>query len=210
MAYLLIALAVALLPRLVHENCSSRLKSLKLLCKALFIDHSQLPSVHLKMIFFCFTLFLFFNLQFLCGAIRTDQVVVPTNEIVDSPVELVDTRKTLVITKIEQDLIMNAPHGSFLKRLQKKFFLIVDRMSVYEIIRGKGINRFVVFTERVAVFFYLDLLSDHARRIGSVAIAKPMDYYERLGAFQMRRWLNKEKKQFINKRSDYRYKPLTY
>ena len=125
LGYLLITVLTAILPKLVHANCRSPLKSLKLiLCRALFIDHSRLPSVHLRLIFLFFSLFLFFNLNFLGGAIRTDQVTVPTDEIVDSPAKLVGTSKKLVVTKIELELIMTAPEGSFLRKLNRKFFFL--------------------------------------------------------------------------------------
>lgn len=200
LAYLLIAVTTTLLPRLVHANCSSRLKSLRLiLCRALFIDHSRLPSVHLRLIFFSFTLFLFFWLNFLGGSIRTDKTTKPTDEIVDSPAKLLSTSKRLAVSDKDLELLMTAPEGSYLKRLFSK--KKVDRVNgLRGLLQMKiyGINHFVIFGERVAVSYAVDLLSEHAKRIDSVAFAKSTDYYELLGAFWMLRALDKERKRFIN------------
>lgn len=67
-------------PSIVATNYD-RAKSLKLvLFHIFFLDHSQLPRVSMKfaLIFLGVNLFLFFDLLFLTGTIKTEKVIVPT------------------------------------------------------------------------------------------------------------------------------------
>ena len=201
LGFLLIAAMATALPRLTHANCNSRLKSLKLiLFRVLFMDSNRLPRAHLRRLFLFFNLFLFFCFSVLLGAIGTDKLVVSTDEIVDSPNKLLATSKTLVISDKELDLIRMAPEGSFLRRLGGKSILILEKAENLNQIKNQGIDQFVVFADTVALVYFVFLLSHHARDVGSVALMKPVDYYERLAVFQIRRNLDEERKQFLNSR----------
>ena len=121
---LLIAALAAILPRLSYANCSSRLKSLRLvLFSALFTDYKQSPRIHLRLLLLFFGLFLFLNINFISGNVKTDNVTVSTDEIVDSTSRLAATSKTLVVDAQRLDLIKKTPKGSFLEKLsEKKYF----------------------------------------------------------------------------------------
>ena len=189
------------LPRLTHANCNSRLKSLKLiLFRVLFMDPNRLPRAHLRRMFLFFNIFLFFNLIFLGANIKTDKLVVSTDEIVDSPAKLLATSKTLPISDKEIDLIRTAPEGSFLERLARKSILVMANTEQLNRIKGQGIDNFVAFADRVSIVYYVFLLAHHASEVNSIAFMKSTDYYERLGVFQMRRSLDEEQKRFINRR----------
>lgn len=200
LGYLLIAVVTTMQPKLIHANCNSRLKSLRLiLTRAMLLNQSRLSSVHLRLMFLFFSLFLFFNLNFLAGSITTEKVVVLTNEIVDSPSKLIATSKTVAFGDGESDLVKRAPEGSFLHRLSRKKVLVLD--SSKDFIRMKTeINNHVLFTSTLLVVYLTNLLSKRAKEIGSVAFIESTDYYELLGVFQMRRSLSEESKRFINSR----------
>lgn len=200
LAYLLLAITVAVLPKLVHENCNSRWKSLKLiLTRAILKNQDHLTSVHLKLMFLFFNFFIFLILNFLAGSITTDKITVRTEDIVDSPPKLISTSKTVVFGDGEEELVKTAPEGSFLNRLSKKKFLVLDSAKSFVRIQ-KELNNYVLFTSSLFVVYLTNLFSKHAKKIGSVAFIESIDFYERLCVFQIRKDLEKESKRFINSR----------
>lgn len=200
LGYLLIAAVVVALPKLVHPNYNSRLKSLKLiLTRAMLMDPTRLPSVHLKLMFLFHLFFFFFVLNFLAGSITTEKVVIPTDEICNSPSKLIATSKTVVFGDGEEDIVKGAPTNSFLDKLSKKKILVLDSPRDF-VKMQKELNNYVFFTNHLLVVFLTRLLSKHANKIGSVAFIDSKDFYERLSVLQMRRGLNKENKRFINSR----------
>lgn len=195
LGFLLVAVTILL----THTNGGSRLKCLKqVLFRALFAG--RLPNNHLKLLFFCFFVFLFFNRLFLGATIQTDKITIPTDEIVDSTSKLIDTSKKLTFHARELEPVKSAPEGSFLKRLSKKNIFVVDDLNSLMQMKAIGINRFVIFAEETRAIYFLALLSKHADEVGSVAFSKESDYYGRLDVFEMRKSLDSERKRFINNR----------
>ena len=184
---------------LTHANGSSPLKSLKLiLFRAPFMDHNQLPRVHLRLIFLFFNLFLFHNLKFLGCAIKTNKVTVPTDEIVDSTAKLLDTSKTFALNPNDLFLVKTAPKGHFLQKLSEKDYLLINGFNGFNQMKTTGLNRFVIFTQKSGAYYFLSLLSQHAKNINAVAFSKYRNYYEHLGNYRMRRSLDEKRKRFIN------------
>ena len=131
LGYLLIAAIATILPRLVGSNYRSPLKSLRLvLSKASFMDYNRLPRVHLKLMFFFFGLFLFFNLNFIGGIIKTDKCTVDSSDVVDSQAKLIGTSKTLATSMEYINLIKKAPKKPFSAEYPKRKFygLVVRRI----------------------------------------------------------------------------------
>lgn len=200
LGYLLVVAITTALPVLVHANCS-HLKSLKLvLVRALFMDTQELPSASLRLVFLFFGLFLFFNLNFLSGTVKTDKVTIETDDIIDSSDKLAGTTKTLATGWLGAALMKTAPEGSFLKKLSKKKILLVDGVVELEKVKSRGIDCCVFFANRIPLAYVMSLLSLHANDIGSIAFAKPTGHYELLTTLYMRRNLDEERKRFINSR----------
>lgn len=201
--YLLIAAFATILPKLTHQNNRTHLKSLKLvLFRAPFMDHSRLPCIALKLVLLFFNIFFFLNLNFLGSSISADKVIVPTQDVVDSSSKLIATSKTLVFNDGELDLVKRAPEGSFLKKLSGKKVLVLENARDLIRMKTEGLQEYVIFTNAIIVVFLANRLSRHAKEIGSVVFIKPIDYYERLSVFQIRRGLEVKSKSFINGRID--------
>lgn len=201
LGFLLITAVSTVLPKLTHANGSSRLKSLKLiLFRAPFMDHNQMPRIHLRLVLLRFNLFLFFNLNFLSSTIKTEKVAVPTFEIVDSDSKLVSSSKTLIIYWKELDLIRKAPKGSFLSKLSSKKILEVRYIEDLVEMKAKGVKNYVTFAASDGLFHLLNLPSRYANEIGAVEFTKATVYYERLSTVPMRRNLDEKRKRFINSR----------
>lgn len=183
------------LPKLGHA--SSSLKSLALV---LFVDHSRSPHAHLRLVFSFFSLFLFFNRNFLGAAIKTDKVTLRTDQIVDSTSKLIDTSKTLFIFKRESSLLLNAPKGSFLHRLGKKQIEVLSGLSILKRMQTVGVDRYLFFNEEVLQPYLMGLQASHAKKTGLVGFVKPSGYYEALVSLRMRQSLDPERKRFINSR----------
>lgn len=201
LGYLLMVVTTTILPKLIHENWRSPLRGLKLmLCWAPFIDHGRLPSARLRLMFSFFSLFLFFGLIILGGAMRTEKVNVPTNELVDSRAKLLAVSKTLVVNKFGSELIKMAPTGSFLKKLSTKNIFQLRTLSDVAQVEANGIEHCVIIGPRGTVFYSLQHLSTLARDTGSVGFFKPFTFFEELRSYQMRRGLEEETKKFVKSR----------
>lgn len=187
------------LVKLVHKNCKSPFKILTLvLFRALFVDPHRLPHIHLKLVLLFFSFFLFFNFNFLRGSIKTEKCTVQTDEIVDSGSKLIASSKTLVIGVREADLLKRAPEKSFLKRLFRRKFEVLNTLDELEQMKARGIDRYVLFTSEFGTIYTAILFSKHAKAVGSVIFASPTSYYESLSVFLMRQSLDKERKRLIN------------
>lgn len=162
----------------------------------LFVDYSQLPRVHLRLIFLFFDIFLFLNLLFLGNQIQTEKVLVPTDEIVDSPTKLLATKKTLTVGQGGLMLIKEAPERSFLRRLSSKEIFEISLKTVEKM--KSNIDRYVALGDEIGLSQLISLLSRHAHHIGAVAFHKQTVYYEVLLGLKIRRNLEFERKSFIN------------
>ena len=202
LGFLLIALMATIFPKLTHENGSSRPKSLKtILFHTLFIDYNQLPRVHLRLLFLSFSLFLLLNLNFLSNSIKTDKVLVPTDEIVDSISKLIKTPKTLAMDANTLSRFKTAPDGSSFKQLSKKDVITVNSLKDLNQMKSTGLHRHVIFSSHTELVYLMSLVSEHARDNGLIAFHKSTDYFETLIAFLMRRNFDEKRKRFINHKS---------
>ena len=209
LGYLMIASATAILPKLAHSTGRFRLKNLKLiLFKAPFMDHNRLPRIHLKLMFFFFSLFLFFNLNFIGGIIKTDKCTMDSSEIIDSDAKLIGTSKTL-LTNFDNDFrIKSAPKNSFLKKLTKNERLVFGKIFVNLLRRGvTKIDDYVIFTEQILMAWVLSLLARWAKTKdkNSVVFLKSTGYYETYCTFSLRRSLDAKRKRLINSRCVFRF-----
>lgn len=185
--------------KLVHQNGDVRPKILKLvLFQAVFVDHNRLPRIHLKLLFLFFSFFLVFNFNFLRGTIKTEKCTVQTDEIVDSAAKLVDTPKMLVVSLAGSGRLRSAPERSFLNRLSRRKFEVLNTLNELEQMKARGLNQYVIFSAEIGLIYTASLFSQHANDVGSVAFVSPTGYYESLSVFLMRRSLGKEQKEFIN------------
>ena len=200
LSYLLMALVITISPKLVHANCRSHVKSLKLiLFKAPFMDHNRFPRVHLRLMFLFFSLFLFFNLNFLSGNIKTEKVTIPTDQIVDSASKLIGTTKTLAMKSSEISFFKEAPENSFLNRLTRKNTFVLLYMSDFARMKAFGIHRYVIFAAELELAYVMTQLAEHGKHIGSVGYVKSTSYYEILLCYQMRRSLDEKRKRHIKR-----------
>ena len=199
LGYLLIAAVAATLPKLTPAGGSASLRNLKrLLFRALFMNHNRWPRVHLRLMFLFFSIFLFFNFNFIAGRTQTEKVTVPTDEIVDSASKLLGTSKTLIIDGFMSEILRRAPKNSLLNGLSgKKLFKV---HSLGDLRRIKAVDEYVLFIKNAALDASMLLLVQPAKRIGSVAFMKATDYFESLVAFQMRRDLDEKRKRLIDSR----------
>lgn len=150
--------------------------------------------------FLFFSFFLFFNCNFIFGAIKTDKVTVQTDQIVDSASKLIDTSKPLNIYKRESSLLLGAPEGSFLHRLGKKQIVVLRYLSDLIQIQKVGVDRYLYLNEETALPFLMNLLASSAKKANLLAFIKPTGYYEALVSLRVRANLDEERKRYINSR----------
>lgn len=197
LGWLLVVLTTTIWAKLTRSILNFRRENPKLfLFRVPFIGSSRLQLVHLKLIFWSFSLFLFLNLQLLSSTIQTEKVTVPTDEIVDSPVKLISTSKTLTVGQGGLLMIKQAPTNSFLGRLSSKEFFELSMKKLGHM--KTNIDRYVFLGDEVGLSQLIGLLSRHAHSVGMVAFRNPTVYYETLLGFKMRRNLKAKLRKFIN------------
>ena len=201
LGYALVVAVTTILSKLMHENADTRLKRLKRApFGAVFLDSNRLPSAHQKLIYLFFGLFLFFNLNFLSGTIKTEKISIDTEQIVDSAAKLLDTSRTLVLDYTSSNRVKTAPDGSFLKRLSGKAGPVVNTFSDFKKLTKNEVDRYAFFAVEIAISCIMSVLSQSAKEQDLVAFMKPTPYFESLIAMSMRRDLDDERKRFINSR----------
>ena len=199
LVYLLVSVIITILRKIAmppaHSNRRRSLESLKrILIGAPLIE--GLSSLHLRLVLLSFNWFLFLVVVLICGHIQTGNVVVPTDEIVDSSAKLLSTKKTLLINSGESDLIMKAPERSFLKKLNGKQFFKVNNLHDLASIKSNP-AQYVNFFEEAGLIYGMSLMSKFVNGSDTAAFVKSASYYERLAAFPVRKKLDEERKRFI-------------
>ena len=96
--------------------------------------------------------FLLFCLIFISGSIKIDKFSVPTDQLVDSTIKLIDTSKQLALHPKELNSVKSAPQGSLLERLSKKDILLVDGLDGLDRIKAE-INDFVIFGDQTRAIY---------------------------------------------------------
>lgn len=205
-AYLSIALLGSLVPRLVHPNFD-RLSSLKLaLLKTPFLDLNRIAHVSFRfgLLVLCFTWFLFFMQNFLSGTIKTEKVVLKTDELIDSPFKALASEKTMIIPFDQLEMIATAPESSFIRSLHtKKRFLFTGEMgkTKWSLFFERPIDSYFVFGSDVHAIFALAALAPSANSLDMFAFVQPeRSYFDAMNVFYMRRSLDENRKRFIHRR----------
>lgn len=189
-----------------YQNRKIRKASQTILWKFIF---SSVPDL-LKRVFSCkvgfmvlfFNLFIFFNLSILTNIIKTDKVVIPTDQIIDSPAKLKETDKILVILMSETE---NIKSSLLIKELierkneQDKLLVVKSKLTKEEsvAIENNGLVAYFFLMSEVGIYgTVLSLCS--TRLIDDLNLFfKPISYYESLGKFILRKNLEKKKKVFL-------------
>lgn len=199
--YLSVVAVTWIAPKLIRSNYS-RTKSLKLtLFRFFFTDVQRLFSLSYKFtaLVLSFQLFMFFNLNFLSGGIKTSKVVVNTDEIVDSISKLAHTQKTIGTIFDEKDLFVDQPDHSLLHLMSKKKMLFLDVNTDLETVVN-NIRSYIFFSKEDALLFIFSRLIPLTQSKNLVTFSEPKSYHDSLGFFYMRRSLDQERKKFIHSR----------
>ena len=119
--YLLLFLFSYIFLRKLFPFLSPIKKSKLFLSKFLYDDYTQLRALSSKvaLIFLFFNLFLFILINLLTNFIKTEAVIVNTDEIIDSNKKLLSTPKILFINYLYFDTFSSLPKNSLLFKLIK-------------------------------------------------------------------------------------------
>ena len=157
----------------------------------------------LKYILLAFNLFLFVNLSLLSNSIKTEKVVVPTDELIDSVTKFERTRKEPCFFREENDMevILNAPSNSFLSRvfknkIKRKSILchLSKKYNATEVdkLREKGLHTYFYFMKRASLLILLSYITKNANNY--LLFKKSTQYYEMQYVIYVRRSLDERRK----------------
>ena len=196
-------------------------KSKLVLSKLLFGDYTELGAFSSKiaLIFLFFNFFLFFLINLLTNFIKTDAVIVNTDEIIDSNEKLLSTPKILFTQQFHIDHYSSFPKSSLLfkliKRKKEQNQLLTGTRSnarkfLKKIMKGES-SFFFILSSKSYVLYSLFLFSVFAKN--KIIFIKPTSYHEIIFVYNMRKKLEKNKKKFINqwyviKNQNYNFKTL--
>ena len=180
----------------------SKLKKLKLiLSKLLFDDPTQLRafSSSIALIFIFFNLFLFILISLLTNFIKTEAVIVNTDELIDSEQKLLSSKKLIYISEFDFKHYSSFLKSSVLFKLGKK--IIEDnRYVTFEnlmemLLKGQS-SSFFLFDNKYEVL--RNLLPFSVMIKNPIIFMKPTNYHESNQVYYMRKNLDKRKKKFIH------------
>ena len=150
-----------------------------------------------------FSCFFFFCLNLLTGTIKTESVLVKTDEIVVRGSQLLNPKKNLAINHHDENVLRRLPENSLLKKvLEKKHFVIGLRMKseIIEQMAEEGINSFYFLARDLILLRVLSLLAPYGNFTGMVAFRAPKKYHEWLTVFYFRSNLDEQRKRFLRRR----------
>ena len=180
-------------------------KSKLVLFKLLFDDYTQLRAFSPKtaLISLFFNLFLFILINFLTNFIKTDSVIVNTDELIDSNEKLLSTSKILFAGIFEISYFINFPKNSLLfkvfnrKKENYQYFTTESNLTkIYEIMDKGESSTLFIFGTKPTVLITLLSLAECTKN--SIIFMKPTIYHEKIYVYNMRKKLEKIKKKFIN------------
>ena len=180
-------------------------KSKLILSKLLYGDYTQIRALspEVAIIFLFFNLFLFILISLLTNFIKTDAVIVNTDEIIDSDEKLLSTSKIIFTQYHLLEYFNSFPKNSLLfklfKRKREDNQYITREFNATEIVKiiftGKSSSLFV-FDTKMSVFFSLWGCAMYMKN--PIIFKKHTNYHEIYFIYQMRKKLEKNKKKFIN------------
>ena len=144
-------------------------------------------------------------LNILCGFIKTDSVIVNTDEIIDSYDKLNATSKYLSTFKDEAKFMIEAPNNSFLNQLYKKkiknneIYLLPLHVDdkLRETMLGNRMELGFFFSEKLVNLLILSLASVYIT--DRIVFVKPFNYYENFKVIYLRKSLEASKKAFFHR-----------
>lgn len=149
---------------------------------------------------FFFNCFLVLNLNFLSNTIKTESVVVKTDDIIVSGFQMVNPEKKLVTVDCDYNVLRSLPANSLLKKVSEKKPLLLGREGNSEVIDKifeQGVNTFYFLARDTVVFGLLFVYSPYGRSAGKVAILTSKKYHEWLTSFSLRSSLDEPRKRFL-------------
>ena len=134
-----------------------------------------------SLLFVSLNLFLFFNLNFLNATIKTESVVVNTNEIIDSTNDKLKSNKIFALHYNDEFLLTKAPKCSFFQKLyskkvnQNQIYIIRQNSSGINEIIVNGAIKYLLFSNDLSLNNFLSLISRH---VNFILFVKAKHYYE--------------------------------
>ena len=207
LGYLAVKLSTFLFLKLSNPNHNFA-KNLKLILLKMFSINRNL-TFKLALLFLSLDLFLFFNLNFLSGSIKTNSVAVNTNEIIDSISQLMNNDKTLTLGFSDEFLLTNALENSFLKKMydkkakQNTLYIIQQSQSIDSINKfiDAGLDSYLFFGTGLGIIYLSSILSNYVDK-NLVVFMKPRVFYEILCSFPFRKNLHEIKKKHIQQSAE--------
>ena len=180
-------------------------KSKLISSKLLYDDYTQLRAFSSKiaLIFLFFNLFLFILINLLTNFIKTEAVIVNTDELIDSNEKLLTTSKILLTTDFKLDYLNTSPKKSllfkFFNRKKENYQYVTPQSNwtkILKMIKKGESSSFFIFDNKPTVLFNLISFAMYTKN--PIIFMKPTSYHELKYVYCMRKNLEKKKKKFIN------------
>ena len=202
--YLAIKLSIFVFLKLSSHNGAGFIKYLKLTLFGVTNFNEALSST-LSLLFLSLNLFLFFNLNFLSGTIKTESVIVDQTQLIDSIDEIINNDKKIIINFSDVFVLADAPGNSFFKKLydrkreQNKILVIPQDKGVQILSKviEQGLTKYFFFSIETSLIYVMTALSDYTDK-NTICFFKSTNFYEILGVFAMRKSLDEFKKKIIH------------
>ena len=175
-----------------------------ILFKLLFLNDKQLQGLSSKIaiIFVFFNFFLLIFLNVVRNCIKTDKVVINTDEFIDSDNKLDETPKILTIIHNDEELFSKSPERTLMNRLyfkklkNEKFFMTNKREGQEEFreLEKNGLANHFFLMPKTGL---LITLASFTYSEDQFVFLKQKSYCERISVIYMRKDLDKIRKSFV-------------
>lgn len=171
---------------------------------SLSYDKQRFLSPKISLVRLFYSIFLFIILFLLSATIKTDKVVVDTEDFIDSERKFIEANKTMIYNEKELFLFEKAPKGSFFNNVYvKRFKEKQNNIQIRNLSKLKNNFRaynYFVFGYLNAVLGSFFTLYKYSEPKSEFIFIKSTIYYENLNTVLMRKNLDLSRKRMINLR----------
>lgn len=194
----MLLLAIAILFKSIYRKITKRIKLISF--KLFFYNYQKIrilfPKIALILIFF--SCFIFINLSLFTNSIKTNVVVINTDQLIDSQTKLDRTNKIPIFYEGSTSYEIAA----FEKMKKRAFFIQPNTIGIKNLteLLDKTITSYYFCMDKVVIYVTIYCLSSDLSKFDYYAFKKEANYYETFKVMYYRKSMRKDKKKVLKKR----------
>lgn len=194
---------IFILLRFINQKLKIKIK--KFILRPMNLDQIRLLSSQAALIYVFFSLFVFIVQNTLENNIKTESVILKTDDYINSFSRLKNTQKTLIVFDYQRILLQTAPKNSdmyklYERKLRENNIVQIGRVGFRSIMkkRGNRIEDYFIFSRMHLLYIFVFGVSKYTDFEKHFIFLNPQTYYEFIFAHYIRKSLNENIKSILN------------